>query len=219
MAQKMEIEDEVLELVWTMKETGAAKKEDILSKSEIKVTPEILEGMIKDDYLFEVNGELSIGENGKDRATGLIRAHRLAERLFVDVLELKSENIETNACSFEHILSKEVTRSICTLLGHPRECPHGRPIPMGECCRRADKEVSKIVLSLAELRSGESGKVVYILSKHSGRLENLSNLGVAPGQIVKILQTAPAFVVKASETDIAMDKDILKDIYVRKNEK
>ena len=61
--------------------------------------------------------------------------HRLAERLFRDVLGIHDEDeIESSACKFEHILSPDVTERICTLLGHPTACPHGSPIPKGDCC-------------------------------------------------------------------------------------
>ena len=53
----------------------------------------------------------------------------------MDVLAIRDEgSIEKNACTFEHILSPEVTDRICTFLGHPRTCPHGSPIPPGDCC-------------------------------------------------------------------------------------
>ena len=68
-------------------------------------------------------------------ASGRGRAHRLAERLFTDVLSLRDEEaVESNACQFEHILSPELTDRICTFLGHPETCPHGSPIPRGKCC-------------------------------------------------------------------------------------
>src|SRR5713226_3001400 len=72
---------------------------------------------------------------GRQRAADIIRRHRLAERLFTDSLALESESeIEQQACKFEHILSPEATEKICTFLGHPRTCPHGAPIPRGQCC-------------------------------------------------------------------------------------
>src|SRR6266851_1353988 len=72
---------------------------------------------------------------GRERAGGIIRRHRLAERLFTDSLAMDSESeIEQQACKFEHILSPEATDKICTFLGHPRTCPHGAPIPPGPCC-------------------------------------------------------------------------------------
>jgi DtxR family Mn-dependent transcriptional regulator len=74
---------------------------------------------------------------GEERARSVIRRHRLAERLFMDVLSIRdAASVESNACTFEHILSPEVTDRICTFLGHPETCPHGGPIPRGECCIR-----------------------------------------------------------------------------------
>ncbi len=72
---------------------------------------------------------------GEARARDVIRRHRLAERLFMDVLNIHDEDeVEQSACKFEHILSPEVTDKMCTLLGHPDACPHGSKIPRGECC-------------------------------------------------------------------------------------
>ncbi|MGI8989014.1 MAG: metal-dependent transcriptional regulator [Bryobacteraceae bacterium] len=84
------------------------------------------------------NGALEFTPLGEERARSVIRRHRLAERLFTDVLSIRDEGtIESNACTFEHMLSGEVTDRICTFLGHPATCPHGSPIPPGECCSAA----------------------------------------------------------------------------------
>src|SRR5205085_142599 len=77
-------------------------------------------------------------EKGRKRAEDVIRRHRLAERLFVQTFQVQNDKeIEEQACMFEHILSPEVTDSICSFLGHPRTCPHGSPIPAGPCCLAA----------------------------------------------------------------------------------
>ncbi len=74
-------------------------------------------------------------ERGRQRAEDVIRRHRLAERLFIQTFKVTDENeVEQQACKFEHILSPEATDRICTFLGHPESCPHGSPIPRGECC-------------------------------------------------------------------------------------
>jgi putative ABC transport system ATP-binding protein len=74
-------------------------------------------------------------EKGRKRAEDVIRRHRLAERLFTETFHVHDEKeVAEQACKFEHILSPEATDSICTFLGHPRTCPHGSPIPAGECC-------------------------------------------------------------------------------------
>jgi len=74
-------------------------------------------------------------EKGRKRAEDIIRRHRLAERLFVHTFHVQDEHeVAEQACKFEHILSPEATDRICSFLGHPRTCPHGSPIPAGECC-------------------------------------------------------------------------------------
>jgi putative ABC transport system ATP-binding protein len=84
---------------------------------------------------------------GRERASSIIRRHRLAERLFTDSLAMDSESeIEQQACKFEHILSPEATDKICTFLGHPRTCPHGAPIPPGACCGRTSELADTTVL-------------------------------------------------------------------------
>ena len=84
-------------------------------------------------------------ERGRKRAADVIRRHRLAERLFTDSLAMDSETeIEQQACKFEHILSPEATDKICSFLGHPRTCPHGAPIPPGECCGRETQRESVV---------------------------------------------------------------------------
>jgi putative ABC transport system ATP-binding protein len=81
---------------------------------------------------------IEMTERGRERAAGVIRRHRLAERLFADTFQMRDEQeLESNACTFEHILSPEVTERICVFLNHPDHCPHGSPIPAGPCCPAA----------------------------------------------------------------------------------
>ncbi|HLK51977.1 MAG TPA: iron dependent repressor, metal binding and dimerization domain protein [Candidatus Angelobacter sp.] len=77
-------------------------------------------------------------EKGHKRAEDVIRRHRLAEQLFTQTFHIHDEKeIAEQACKFEHILSPEATEHICSFLGHPRTCPHGSPIPLGDCCTSA----------------------------------------------------------------------------------
>ncbi|HET7226941.1 MAG TPA: iron dependent repressor, metal binding and dimerization domain protein [Candidatus Eisenbacteria bacterium] len=86
------------------------------------------------------SGLLAPGESpeftprGRVRARDLVRRRRLAEVLFSSTLRVPDERIEETACRMEHIIDPEVTASICAFLGHPRHCPHGKPIPFGDCC-------------------------------------------------------------------------------------
>ena len=96
------------------------------------------------DFLHHGERMIYFTEKGRKRAEDIIRRHRLAERLFVQTFHVYDETeIAEQACKFEHILSPEATNSICAFLGHPRTCPHGSPIPAGECCIRG-KHLSTI---------------------------------------------------------------------------
>src|SRR5690242_6515140 len=91
---------------------------------------------------------VDLTENGRRRAADVIRRHRLAERLFTQTFEVQDEDeIEQQACKFEHILSPEVTDKICTFLNHPKSCPHGSPIPPGACCEAAGSHEDELIQS------------------------------------------------------------------------
>ncbi len=95
----------------------------------------LVEAMVEAGLLEKNGDRVGFTPVGEARAGNIIRRHRLAERLFLDTLAMRDDQqLETNACTFEHILSPEVAERICTYLGHPRTCPHGSPIPPGDCC-------------------------------------------------------------------------------------
>jgi DtxR family Mn-dependent transcriptional regulator len=86
-------------------------------------------------HLVEIrNEEVQLTTQGHQRARDVIRRHRLAERLFKDTFRIDDHEAHTQACKFEHIISPELDQRICSFLGHPKTCPHGNPIPPGECC-------------------------------------------------------------------------------------
>jgi putative ABC transport system ATP-binding protein len=78
--------------------------------------------------------EAQLTPMGSIRARDVVRRHRLAERLFKDTFAIEDSEAHTQACKFEHIISPELDQRICTFLGHPTTCPHGKAIPPGTCC-------------------------------------------------------------------------------------
>src|ERR1700743_609055 len=76
---------------------------------------------------------LQLSELGRQEAVAVMRKHRLAERLLVDIIGLDWEDVHIEACRWEHVMSEEVERKILGLLQGPMVCPHGNPIPgLGE---------------------------------------------------------------------------------------
>jgi len=126
--------DEVLERLWVLSESELpATPEEI--HSACGANPRALPVMREIGLLAPENELVTMTERGRARAASVIRRHRLAERLFSDTFQMEDEaELESNACTFEHILSPEVTERICIFLNHPDRCPHGSPIPKGDCC-------------------------------------------------------------------------------------
>ncbi len=139
-----------------------------------------------------------------------------AERLFMDVFEMKDEVVEADACKMEHILSEELTDSVCTFLGHPPTCPHGKAIPKGECCKKYKLEVTPVVARLSDFEVGSKGRIVFIIPSEAARLGRLGSVGIAPGSTIKLLQKMPSCVIQIDETTIALDLDIAREILVKK---
>lgn len=210
--------EEVLSVLYETWEQGdAVTPEEFLEirHGEHVFTPDILETARRAGYVEQRNGHVELTAPGRKEAEAVIRRARLAERLLVDVLRIRDDLVEPSACRLEHNLSEEVADSICTLLGHPKSCPHGHPIPPGECCRRAETEIHPIIKPLSSLAPGEAGTVVYVSSSSGGRLTRLSSLGLVPGQTVQVKQVRPAFVVAYGEMELALEKGVADDVYVR----
>src|SRR6201995_5111639 len=83
------------------------------------------------DGLLQIAGDrhLELTDKGRTRAVAVMRKHRLAERLLVDVIGLAWENVHAEACRWEHVMSEEVERRLVEVLNHPTTSPYGNPIP------------------------------------------------------------------------------------------
>ena len=125
--------DEMLEGLWQLHERGCSNVPALRGSLADRYRAEDL-ARLSDEGLvtLDLSDEISLTPQGAVFAERLIRGHRIGERLIHDVL---GREFEPGACELEHMLNSEIVDGICTLLGHPRDCPHGSPIPEGECCR------------------------------------------------------------------------------------
>jgi putative ABC transport system ATP-binding protein len=126
--------DHLLEQIWVCAEEGnQADVEHIRTPGG--VDPVRTLARMEDLRLVQVKErQVQLTEKGQNRARDVVRRHRLAERLFKDTFRIDDHEAHTQACKFEHIISPELDQRICTFLGHPTTCPHGNPIPPGDCC-------------------------------------------------------------------------------------
>jgi DtxR family Mn-dependent transcriptional regulator len=211
--------EEVLEELWTAQETGVAVSAETVAAT-IHAGPgdewrAVVDGLVRAGLAETEGGKLRLTPVGERRAREIVRRHRLAEVLFYQVLEVSMETTEEAACKLEHVLSPQATAAVCSFLGHPPLCPHGRPIPPGECCAALSRHVPSLICRLSDLTPGERGRVVLLAPRNRERLDQLTDLGVTPGAILALRQRKPSVVVEVDRTLLALEDDIAQGIYLR----
>ncbi len=208
-----EIAEEILERLWTDNANGAGGQADLRDLGLDKDTSTLKE--LSDAGLVNTLGEtVSLTPPGLDEARKVVRRHRLAERMLMDVLNTDPGSVEDAACRFEHVLRSGVEENVCTLLGHPRFCPHGNPIPPGRCCEENLDEANRVVYPLSEMKAGQGGRIMYIHTHGESSIRKLMAMGVLPGFDVSLIQRYPSFVFKVGQTQIAVDEEIANEIFV-----
>jgi DtxR family Mn-dependent transcriptional regulator len=213
-----EKQEEIMEAIWCAGENRNYSLEAVRKQCVIEFSASALEPLEELGLIVTNADKILFSSTGKQLAEGIMRRHRLAEVLVTTVLKLKNSAMEEVACQVEHCLAPEVEESICTLLGHPEVCPDGKPIPKGRCCKKRLKVVSNIVMGLDKLKPREKGKISYIEPGSHSNLHQLISLGLHPGIVVLVHRISPAVCIKFENTELALDKEIAKNIFVWKIE-
>jgi putative ABC transport system ATP-binding protein len=127
--------DHLLEQIWVCGEEGnRADAEHIRTPGGVDPVRTLARMADLRLVTLKDDREVLLTDRGMSRARDVVRRHRLAERLFKDTFRIDDQEARNQACKFEHIISPELDQRICSFLGHPTTCPHGNPIPPGECC-------------------------------------------------------------------------------------
>jgi DtxR family Mn-dependent transcriptional regulator len=211
----MELEEKAEELLETLWIRTEEEKEDILSLDDLRGMKKPIQQLLKAGYISVSDNRVTLTNKGRPEARSVVRRHRLAERLLADVLGTRDMLIHEKACKFEHLLDRGLDESICNLLGHPKICPHGKPIPPGRCCQEEQMQAQKVVAPLSQLAQGQKGKVAYIYAPESSKLQKLMAMGILPGAPIILIQSFPSYVFQVGQTQLAVDKEIADAIYVR----
>lgn len=161
------------------------------------------DGLVK---LDQEDRHLVLTGKGAQRATRVMRKHRLAERLLVDVIGLPWQSVHTEACRWEHVISEAVERRLVEILDHPRESPFGNPIPglaeLGDAEKPGGRSLGKPLAVLADdqgpkqvtiLRIGES------LQSAESTLAALAGAGATPGRSVEVVRDGDRIRVRGEQ--------------------
>jgi len=146
---------------------------------------------------------LELTETGRARAIAVMRKHRLAERLLVDVIGLDWEHVHAEACRWEHVMSEAVERKLVELLGHPTTSPYGNPIPgldelgVGEPAAAVEPDLERLD---AVARRGGGRVEVRRIAEHvqldPALMAQLKTSGVMPGREVQVTAGTPGAAIR-----------------------
>ncbi len=130
---------------------------------------------------------LKLSEEGRARATAVMRKHRLAERLLTDVIGLEWDKVHDEACRWEHVMSDEVERKLLDVLDEHTVSPFGNPIPgLEELDSTAAADLPADTVRLSELPEGGPHHVTVlqineILQVEPTYMKRLHTAGIMPG--------------------------------------
>jgi DtxR family Mn-dependent transcriptional regulator len=145
------------------------------------------------DGLLRVEGDrhLELTASGRELATRVMRKHRLAECLLVNVIGLPWEDVHIEACRWEHVMSEQVERRLVALLDSPTCCPHGNPIPgLDELGGHSESPAEPLTAMTEVASTAGTPAVVRRISEQvqsdSDLMLRLKRVGIQPGREVTL---------------------------------
>jgi len=136
--------EEYLEAIWLIEESGESPAKIATISKRLNVSPpsavQMLRRLEHDGHVnYRVRKGVELTASGWEIGRKMVRNGRLIEVLMKDVFAIKID--PRIACGIEHHMTEEFADALCTMLKHPRLCPHGRDIPPGKCCNSARRRV------------------------------------------------------------------------------
>jgi DtxR family Mn-dependent transcriptional regulator len=178
------------------------------------------------DGLLTVEGDrhLELTEQGDRLAVRVMRKHRLAERLLIDVIGLDWELVHAEACRWEHVMSETVERRLVELLGHPTESPYGTPIPgLAELGESGDGDAFMTgVEPLDVVAKGSSETRVLVrrigeeMQKDELVMAALRRVGALPDKVVTIAEGAGGVLIGSGGETAEIELELASHLFVHR---
>jgi DtxR family Mn-dependent transcriptional regulator len=182
------------------------------------------------DGLLRVEGDrhLQLSDEGRTLATAVMRKHRLAECLLVDVIGLDYADVHEEACRWEHVMSDRVEKRLAELLGHPHFSPYGNPIPglseLGEEPTHEDflqgvvplLDVARPAQGTTEVIRADVKRLGEPLQPDVELLARLAEAGIVPGTTVEAQWDGGMLSVRGGDAEkpLALADDVTRHVFV-----
>jgi DtxR family transcriptional regulator, Mn-dependent transcriptional regulator len=154
----------------------------------------------------------------------VMRKHRLAERLLIDVIGLEWELVHAEACRWEHVMSETVERRLVELLGHPTESPYGTPIPglaeLGETDDGTAFMTGVEPLDLVAKGSDQTRVLVRRIGEEMQKDEQvmaaLRRVGALPDKVVTVAEGAEGVLIGSGGETAEIDHELASHLFVHR---
>jgi DtxR family Mn-dependent transcriptional regulator len=210
--------EEYLQTIESLNEEGTpaiqARIAERLGRSAPTVS-EMLDRLATDGYVERSGRTITLTERGQGVAKTVLRKHRLAERLLVDVIGLPWHLVHDEAGRWEHVMSDEVMTRLVQILGDPATCPHGNPIPGSANLPGTPSQQ----VPLADIEPG--GRVRFERLGEEVELDGttlryLDDAGFIPGAVATVTNRGPdgSLLLDTDGTTLVLGADLCKRLYV-----
>jgi len=210
--------EEYLQTIGSLNEEGTpaiqARIAERLGRSAPTVS-EMLDRLATDGYVKRSGRTITLTEQGQGVAQTVLRKHRLAECLLVDVIGLPWHLVHDEAGRWEHVMSDEVMARLVLILGDPATCPHGNPIPGSANLARTLRPL----LALADIEPGQKVRFERLgeeVELDGTTLRYLDDAGFIPGADAMVTDRGPdgTLLLDARGTTLVLGADLCQRLYV-----
>lgn len=166
--------------------------------------------------MVRLNGrkEIELTADGRRVAESIVRRHRIMERWLTDGLGLDWVTADEEAARLEHAVSEVVEKRLYEVLGRPRTCPHGNPIP-------GYSEASTREVRLATVGAGTKASIARV-SEVAEReapmlLAYLHERRLTPGREIEVRevdQVGRTLRVMAAEREVTLSLETAAKLWV-----
>ncbi len=180
------------------------------------VTDKVKKNLTKKNYVIWKKGRgFKLTKKGRKIALDVLRRHRIAERLLVDLLGFSWEEAHDMACEWEHVLTEEQCNRVLEKLDDPPTCPHGNPIPAANGTVHPLPE-----LSLADLEQNEEATINCISDENLEILRMMASMGMLPGERVRVVQISPVgdtLLIEVGTAQFALSCDLARRVRIHRD--
>lgn len=174
------------------------------------------------DGLVTVEGDrhLQLTDLGREHAVAVMRKHRLAELLLVNVIGMPYEEAHDEACRWEHVMSDAVELRVYELLGKPSRSPYGNPIPglalidPTDDCASASSEGERNLAAPGLTGEMVVRRITESVQTDIGMLRRLHEAGVDPGATITVAQDRDDVIIGRSGERMRLSRDLASRVFV-----